>query len=66
MIGSSQQKNSMLNIFNSMLLKIYWKNNSNNINAIPMVFDIEMIREVYKQLPVKVKETQAILGRPLT
>ncbi len=31
-----------------------------------MAFDIEMIREVYKQFPAKVKEARKLVGRPLT
>src|SRR6187551_209884 len=31
-----------------------------------MAFDIEMIREVYKNLPHKVKEARELVGRPLT
>src|SRR5436190_21814052 len=31
-----------------------------------MAFDIEMIREVYKQFPARVKEARKMVGRPLT
>ncbi|MGI6074152.1 MAG: aconitate hydratase [Fermentimonas sp.] len=31
-----------------------------------MIFDIEMIRKAYEQLPAKIKKAKDILGRPLT
>src|SRR4051812_37359621 len=31
-----------------------------------MAFDIEMIREVYKNLPAKVEAARKLIGRPLT
>jgi aconitate hydratase len=31
-----------------------------------MIFDLEMIKEVYKELPSKVKEARKLLNRPLT
>ena len=31
-----------------------------------MAFDIEMIREVYRDLPAKIKKARELVGRPLT
>ncbi len=31
-----------------------------------MIFDIDMIREVYEDLPAKIKQVKEILQRPLT
>jgi aconitate hydratase len=31
-----------------------------------MVFDLDMIKKVYQELPAKISEARKVLGRPLT